>query len=229
MKYTLLAIFIFTGFTFTASASELRFDPHGKILQPDMTYLSKGLEAQSAGYTNDAMRYLIRSAEFGNPYAITAIGYIKMQQADYPEALAWFNLIELKMLDKPDDIRRLIVGLKQILNESEVKLSNEIKATLIKKYGKDATLAHRESWQKNIKVGGSKIKGHIPNRVKMYSAGRIEQKAYGEAEIFVSASFVSGHEVRQQIDSFVYEYEFNFIQGKVKLNDIQFIDDERRI
>ena len=229
MKYTLLAIFIFTGFTFTASASELRFDPHGKILQPDMTYLSKGLEAQSAGYTNDAMRYLIRSAEFGNPYAITAIGYIKMQQADYPEALAWFNLIELKMLHKPDDIRRLIVGLKQILNESEVKLSNEIKATLIKKYGKDATLAHRESWQKNIKVGGSKIKGHIPNRVKMYSAGRIEQKAYGEAEIFVSASFVSGHEVRQQIDSFVYEYEFNYIHGKVKLNDIQFIDDERRI
>jgi hypothetical protein len=211
------------------SAAELRFNEQGKMLAPDQIYLDQGIESQGRGHKNDAMRHFKKSARFGNPYAQSAIAFMHMQNEDYVSALAWFNLVDLKMIDKGELISTLISELDTHMTESSRLQLKQLYDQLVAEFGKEASLIHREDWKKSIAFGGSKIKGHVPGRVKIYSAGRIEQRGFGEAEIFVSAAFVTGESVRLQLKEFIYEYEYKFTHGKVSLGDLEMIDQETPI
>lgn len=211
------------------SAGELRFDMHGRMLAPDQTYLERGIDSQGRGHNNDAMRYLKKSARFGNPYAQSTIAFIHMKNKDYLEALAWFKLVNLKLIDKNQTIIDLIEELEIKVTKSQRQAFLKLSQQLNKEYGKQAALNHRENWRKSISFGGSKIKGHIPGRVKIYPAGRIEQRGFGEAEIFVSAAFVTGETVRLQLKEFIYDYEYKFIRGKVTMEDIEIIEEDQPI
>ena len=37
---------------------------------------------------------------------------------------------------------------------------------------------------------------------------------------------VTGHEVRRQVDNFIYEYDFEFSQGDVSLKELEIIESE---
>ena len=229
MKSKMTFMLLLVLMALAVSAKELRFDEMGRMLAPDVTYLEQGIDSQGRGHNNDAMRYFKQSARFGNPYAQSAIAFMHMQNEDYLSALAWFKLVDLKMIDKDQLILDLIDELTtHVSSDQQLKLQT-LSDELTAQYGKQAALEYRQEWKNNIAFGGSKIKGNIPGRVKIYPAGRIEQRGFGEAEIFVSSTYVTGEMVRLQLKEFIYDYELKFTQGKVSLKDVEFIDDEKQI
>lgn len=204
-------------------SSELRFDKHGQLLLPDQTYLEIGVKSEVQGYPNDALRYLKKSARFGNPYAISTVAFIHFKNKDKINALAWFNLVDLNMIDNDQLIVDVKNELTSALSESDLVAVEDLTKELRKKYGKFAAQQYRTQWQNNISLGGTKLKGNIPNRVKIYPTARIEMNG-AESEIFVSAVSVSGSQVKTQVNDFVYNYELKFIRGDVKLKDIELIN-----
>ncbi|MCX7554692.1 hypothetical protein OS175_12450 [Marinicella sp. S1101] len=207
-------------------ANEMRFNDNGKLIPPDQAYLEQAMKDETDGYPNDAMRMFIKAAELGNPYAQAAIAYKHLKKEEMVKALAWFQLVDLNMIDNGEGIEDLITSLENNLTAEEKKNATNLLAELIENYGKAAALENREKWRNNIRVGGSRIKGHIPSTVKIYSGGRITIGKSGLPEIFVSPDYVPGDFVRTQLHQFTYEYEFRFTNGRVKLNDIEVIESE---
>lgn len=229
MNIKIKCIFIWVFYLGSGVAAELRFNKHGQMLAPDQTYLERGLESQGRGHNNDAMRYLKKSARFGNPYAQSAIAFIHMQNNDYVSALAWFNLVDLKMIDKDELITSMIGELGSLMTESNRQLVHELNHQLVDRYGKEASLNHREKWKSGLKIGGTRIKGSIPSGIKIYPVGRIEQNGNGVAEIYVSSIYLTGEDARLQMNEFIYNYEIKFTRGKVKLEEVEYIDKEKLI
>lgn len=225
MSMKTVILLLLSMFVTPLFADELRFDEMGRMLNPDVTYLEQGIDSQGRGHNNDAMRYFKKSAQFGNPYAQSAIAFMHMQNKDYLSALAWFKLVDLKMIDKDQMILDLIDELTTHVPDDQQHKLQSLSEELIAHYGKQAALQYRQKWREDIAFGGSKIKGNIPGRLKIYPAGRIEQRGFGEAEIFVSSTFVSGEKLRLQLKEFIYDYEINFTRGKVSLQDVELIDD----
>jgi len=209
-------------------AAEMRFDAHGNMLQPDHTYLTQGLKDQTQGYNNDAMRNLKKSAKFGNPYAQSAIAYIQLQKHAHAKALAWFQLVDLKMIDKDQAIIELMDSLRTNMSAADLQEAKTILDQLKQEYGKSAAFAHRIDWQKNISIGGTRLKGNVPGQVKIYPSARIEKRGF-ETEIFVSPTMVSGESVRLQMEEFVYEYELKFTEGRVRMGEIELLEEDQQI
>jgi hypothetical protein len=211
-----------------AQAGEMRFDQHGNMLMPDHTYLTQGLKDLEQGYENDAMRNLLKAAEFGNPYAQATIAYVHLQQKQHIKALAWFQLIDLSMIEKEEAIVQKVEALQAHLSADDQRAADELLVALKKDYGKSATLAHRLDWQNSISFGGTRLKGKLPGRITVYPAARIEKKGL-ETEIFVSPVSVSGQQVQQQMDQFVFEYELRFTEGRVRIGELELNDQDMPI
>ncbi|WP_223788400.1 hypothetical protein [Marinicella meishanensis] len=228
MKHRTCTIPILLLFMAAAQAAEMRFDQHGNMLLPDHTYLTQGLKDHRQGYPNDAMRNLKKAAKFGNPYAQSAIAYIHLQQKEHQLALAWFQLVDLKMIDKDQAIIELMDALQKHLSAAELQAVDRLYQALKLEYGKSAALEHRIAWQNGIAIGGTKLKGKVPGRVKIYPSARIEKKGM-ETEIFVSGTVVSGESVRLQMDEFVFEYELRFTEGRVRMGELELLEEEAQI
>ena len=211
----------------SVQAAELRFTDQGKLIAPDQTYLEQAYKDESDGYYNDSMRNFIKAAEFGNPYAQAAIGYRALKDKDYPLALAWFRLIDLNMIEKSDGIEEWIDKLEAVLTPEELTQSDEQLVKLRDAYGKVAALENREKWRKNLTIGGSRVKGYIPSNAKIYSAGRVEKVGVGEFEIWVDPFYVTGDIARGEVHEFTYEYDYRFTQGRVKLNEVEIVEEEQ--
>ncbi len=210
-------------------AGELRFDKHGQMMLPDQTYLEQGAIDQQEGYLNDAMRNFKKAAKFGNPYAQSAIGFMHMKNKEFVSALAWFRLVDLKMIDKDEVLIKLMAELEAKVSAKGRLQADQLHAQLISEYGKEASMSHREQWQKSLSFGGSKIKGRVPNRLKIYPTGRFEMRHDGTPELFVSSTYVSGAVVQRKMDEFVYEYELKFTRGDVHLQDVEIIENDQQI
>jgi len=208
-------------------AEELRFTNQGDLIAPDQTYLEQAYKDESDGYHNDSMRNFIKAAEFGNPYAQAAIGYRALKDQDYPLALAWFQLIDLKMIEKSDGIVDWIDKLEAVLTPEELTQANQQLTELRDSYGKVAALENREKWRKSITIGGSRVKGYIPSNARIYSAGRVEKVGVGEFEIWVDPFYVTGDIARGEVHEFTYEYDYRFTHGRVKLNDVEIVEEEQ--
>lgn len=72
-----------------------------------------------------------------------------------------------------------------------------------------AGLLKREKWKKSHQFTGSRIKGHIPIGLRFELDNGV---------------LVTGTDIREQMDDFVYEYDHQFNSGAVKLKDIEYIE-----
>jgi hypothetical protein len=221
----IISVLIFMG---AAQASEMRFDKHGNMLLPDHTYLTQGLKDLEEGYPNDAMRHLKKSAKFGNPYAQSAIAYVHLQKQDHVTALAWFQLVDLKMVDKDEAIIDIMAALEQAMTPSQLEQVAQSHAELKLAYGKTAAMEHRMDWQNNISIGGTKLKGRVPGDVTVYPSGRIEKRGM-EFEIFVSPVAINAQQVQLQMEEFVFEYELRFTEGRVRMGEVELLETDQQI
>lgn len=215
--------------TAAISAEGIQFDSHGKIIAPDIKYLEKGIDAQAAGYEGDAMRYLKKSARFGNAYSQAVIGLMYLKNKDYISTLSWFKLIDLKMIPNNDMIEVMMAELENKLTDSEKESVNLLFTALNDKYGKHAALKHREKWQKSLSFGGSHVKGHVPSGLKIHVSGGVEQGSGGAYKLMGSGMTINSFNLKQQLYEFVYEYELKFINGEVQLKDFELLDDDQSI
>jgi hypothetical protein len=102
-------------------------------------------------------------------------------------------------------------NLSKISEPEQIKAADELKAELRETYGHYPTLLRREAWKKSLKFTGTHIKGYIPPFLTIN---------------LNSGMTVSGHEVRRQVDNFIYEYDFEFSQGDVSLKELEIIESE---
>ncbi|KAA3639089.1 MAG: hypothetical protein DWP95_11200 [Proteobacteria bacterium] len=191
----------------------LHFDDSGNIIKPDQYYLAKGIKDDKDGFKNDALKNFKKAAEFGNQYAMSLIALYHMQDKDYVAALAWFNMLDLKKIPNSDFLKAIITNLEKISEPEQIQAAGAMKADLSETYGHYPTLLRREAWKKSLKFTGTHIKGYIPPFLTIQ---------------LNSGMVVTGHNVRRQVDNFIYEYEFDFGQGNVTLEDIELIEAEEK-
>ncbi len=208
-----LPAFVFLLFVFGLSHAKygLHFDDSGNIIKPDHYYLAKGLKDDKDGFKKSALKHFKQSAEFGNQYAMSLIALYHMQDKDYVSALAWFKLLDLDQIPNSDFLSAIMSNLTKISSPEEIKAAKELKAKLKETYGHYPTLLRREAWKKSLKFTGTRIKGYIPPFLTIQ---------------LNSGMIVTGHDVRRQVDNFIYEYDFEFSQGDVSLKELEIIESE---
>jgi hypothetical protein len=189
----------------------LHFDDSGQIIKPDQYHLAKGLKDDKDGFRDSALKHFTQAAEFGNQYAMSLIALYHMQDKDYVSALAWFKLLDLKQIPNSDFLNAIMSNLIKISQPEEIKAAEKLKTQLSETYGHYPTLLRREAWKNSLKFTGTHIKGYIPPFLTIQ---------------LNSGMTVTGHEVRRQVDNFIYDYDFSFGQGHVTLDDIEIIDSE---
>ncbi len=211
-----LLLFICLAGLFSVSHAEygLHFDDSGQLIKPDQYYLAKGLKDDKDGFRQSALKHFTRAAEYGNQYAMSLIALYHMQDKDYVSALAWFKLLDMKQIPNSDFLKAIMSNLTKISQPEQLKAAEELKAQLSETYGHYPTLLRREAWKKSLKFTGTHIKGYIPPFLTIQ---------------LNSGMTVTGQEVRQQVDNFIYDYDFSFGQGNVKLDDIEIIDVEETL
>jgi len=190
----------------------LHFNDSGQIIKPDQYYLAQGLKDDKDGFKKDALKHFKKAAEFGNQYAMSLIALYHMQDKDYVSALAWFKLLDLDQIPNSDFLKAIMSNLTKISEPQQIKAAETLKSELKETYGHYPTLLRREDWKKSLQFTGTHIKGYIPPFLTI----RLN-----------SGMTVSGHNVRQQVDNFIYDYEFEFGQGNVTLDEIELIESEQ--
>ncbi len=198
----------------------LHFDQDGKLIMPDQEFLARGFNDDEKGFRKSAIKNFKRSASYGNHYAMSIIGLYHLQDEAYIKSLAWFKMVDLSALENRKRVEDVIYKLENYLTKDDLKEVEELKERLTEIYSNHQTRSNREEWLKNLKVTGTRIKGHIPG----FLTFNIMRP--GQPMDFYSTAGVTGYQVRNQIEEFVYEYDFNFSEGDVKLNDVELIDDD---
>lgn len=209
VAFTLLTLMSIS--TVGAKKFGLHFDDKGKIIKPDQEYFARGLDDEKDGFRKSALKNFKRSAEYGNHLAVSLIGLYNMQDENYIEALAWYQIVETEKFENGAMIEDMISKLELIMKPEEIKKAEELKSELNETYGAYATLAKRESWKSNLKFTGTNIKGYIPPFL------RIELN---------SGMTVTGSNLKKQVDDFIFNYEFNVPNGEVTLDEIEIIETE---
>lgn len=189
----------------------LHFDDSGNIIKPDQYYLAKGIKDDKDGFKKSAQKHFLKAAEYGNQYAMSLIALYHMQDENYVASMAWFKLLDLKQIPNSDFLKAIMSNLEKVSGPEQIKAVETLKDKLKETYGNYPTLLKREAWKNNLKFTGTRIKGHIP----LFLTIQLN-----------SGMVVTGHEVRRQVDNFIYEYQFDFGQGNVTLDDIELIDTE---
>ena len=150
--------------------------------------------------------------------------YFEFSQStsDYPDSMTYRydNVITLRTFSKAYGLagarigygfahEELIGNLEVMLTAEQLKEAQEMKAELAETYGSYPSMLRREAWKKSLKFTGTHIKGYIPPFLRIRLNSGME---------------VTGHEVRKQVDNFIYNYEFDFGQGEVTLDEIELIE-----
>jgi|SRR5690554_1540195 len=189
----------------------LHFDDSGNIIKPDQHYLIRGIKDDQDGFKKDALKNFIKAAEYGNQYAMSLIALYHMQDDNYVDSMAWFKLLDLKQFPNSDYLKDIMANLEKVSNPQQLQAAEDLKAQLSEVYGSYPTLLRREQWKKSLKFTGTHLKGYIPPFLTIQ---------------LNSGLVVTGHNVRNQVDNFIYEYQFDFSQGEVTLDDIELIETE---
>lgn len=201
---------------FTASAKKygLHFDDHGNIISPDKEFLARGLDDEKDGFRDVALKNFKLSAEYGNHLAMSLVGLYHMQDKNYVEAWAWYDLVNAEKLPNSAMLKDLKSHLVNLMSPKQLKEAKKVREKLSAKYGSYAALMRREAWKNDTRNGmtftGSHIRGHIPNMLTVK---------------LNSGMSVSGFEIRKQIDEYIYEYEYDYGKGDVNLKDVEIIED----
>ncbi|WP_223789598.1 hypothetical protein [Marinicella meishanensis] len=183
----------------------VKFDDHGKMINPDDYLVYTALEADKRGHKNDAMWRLIDAAEYGNKHAQYFIGLLHLQKDDQITGLAWLRLAG-KGISNND---HLMATLPQQLNAQQLTQVDQLLAELKQTYNFENAIAKRAEWKKSQSFGGSRIKGHIPMHWK--------------AEL-PNGKVVFANEVKRRMESFIFEYRYD--EGEVILKDLETADPE---
>ncbi len=209
MKKLMLILLVLAATSQAKLNYGLHFDDEGNIIRPDQELLAQGLDDEKAGFKKSAMKNFIKSAEFGNYHAMSLVGLYHLQDEDYIKAHAWFNLIDLAQIPNRPYIEKIITNLEIVLKPKQLDKAKKLKAKLAETYGTYPTLLRREEWKKNLKFTGTHIKGYIPASLNFrLNSGRT----------------ITAFDVREQVNDFIYEYEFDVGQGNVTLEEIEVVD-----
>ncbi|WP_099018252.1 hypothetical protein [Marinicella litoralis] len=189
----------------------------GDIVKPDFEHIRLGLEDSKKGKDESALKRFKAAARYGNYYAITLISVNYINQKDFVNALAWLKLIDLSRSEQKDLISDTMNLLAKKLSPQQSANANQIHQELVATYGHEAALAYRESWKNRLQFTGSKIRGRVPDNLT------IVLEADGSIDRTASIS-VTGHEIKAQLDQFVYEYSFDIPLGQVILEPVEMLD-----
>lgn len=206
-KITLMLSFIATATL--AKDYGLHFDDRGNIIKPDQHYLWKGMDDEKDGFRQAAFKNFKKAAEFGNFHAMSLVALYHMQDQDYLAAHAWFNLIDLSKIPNRAYIEDIVKNLELLMSPEQLKKAQNMKDSLAETYGAYPTLLRREEWKNNMKFTGTHLKGHIPNFLRIQ---------------LNSGAVVTGSDLKEQMEQFIYEYEFSLGQGEVTLDEIELIE-----
>ena len=205
------AVFLLMTLSF-ASAREfgLKFDDSGKIIKPDQEYLWRGMDDEKDGFRESAFNNFKRAAEYGNYHAMSVVGLYLMQDKDYPAAHAWFKLIDLGKIPNKEYMEEIVNNLEALMTADQLKQAQTLNAELTETYGSYPAMLKRAAWKDNFKFTGTNIKGYIPPFLRIQLNSGME---------------VTGANLKKQVDTFIYDYEFDFGVGEVTLDEIELIDE----
>lgn len=188
----------------------LKFDDAGKIIKPDQEYLWRGMDDEKDGFRESAFNNFKKAAEYGNYHAMSVVALYLMQDKDYPAAHAWFKLIDLGKIPNKEYMEEIVSNLEALMTAEQLKQAEKLNAELTATYGSYPAMLRRAAWKDNFKFTGTNIKGYIPPFLRIQLNSGME---------------VTGANLKKQVDTFIYDYEFDFGMGEVTLDEIEIIDE----
>ncbi len=206
-KITFIGLLACCSFAFADYG--LHFDDSGNIIKPDQHYLWLGVDDEKAGARESAFKNFKKAAEYGNYHAMSLVALYKMQDKDYMAAHAWFKMIDLGKIPNKAYVEEIVSNLETLMTPEQLERAEKLKSKLAESYGSYPTMVKREEWRKSLKFTGTHIKGHIPPFLRIQ---------------LNSGMVVTGRDVKEQVEKFIYEYEFDFGQGEVTLDEIELIE-----
>ena len=185
----------------------MKFDDHGKLINPDDILISYAFKHDKDGFKNLAIKYLKESASYGNQNAMYFTGLLYLQQKDWSNGYAWLKLVG------PDvfDIQRLRAKVESLMTEEEKSHAEILYSQLKNDYSSLAGLDKREAWRKKIAFTGSRIQG---------------AKSFRSVDMLTpSGAWVMETRLEGMLDNYIYEYEFN--PGKVSIGVLELIEEKK--
>ncbi|VAW45527.1 hypothetical protein MNBD_GAMMA02-1787 [hydrothermal vent metagenome] len=202
-------IILFIASSVSAKDFGLHFDDSGNIIKPDQEFMWRGMDDEKDGFRNSAFKNFKRAAEFGNYHAMSLVALYLMQDKDYQSAHAWFKLIDLGKIPNREYMEEIVGNLETMMSPQELQQADDMKAELAETYGSYPTMLRRAEWKNSLKFTGTHIKGYIPPFLRIQLNSGME---------------ITGQNLKKQIETFIYDYEFNFGVGEVTLDEIEIIE-----
>ncbi len=195
----------------------LHFNEDGRVIKPDEYYFHLAAEAEMDGLKVAARKNFQRVASYGNTYGFYYTALLYMQSNDYVKGHAWLSFIKSKQFEFYPKVTRLKAKLEKVLSTEQLQSAQQFKAKLDEVYGVQATFDRRKKWSKSFKLGGTHIRGHVPNFLS------IQTRFVGDQVNTRGSGDVSAIQLRKTIRGFVYEYDMDLRieAGEVILNDLE--------
>ncbi len=204
-------IILFIASSVSAKDFGLHFDDSGNIIKPDQEFMWRGMDDEKDGFRNSAFKNFKRAAEFGNYHAMSLVALYLMQDKDYQSAHAWFKLIDLGKIPNREYMEEIVGNLEVMMSPQELQQADDMKSELAETYGSYPTMLRRAEWKNNLKFTGTHIKGYIPPFLRIQLNSGME---------------ITGQNLKKQVETFIYDYEFNFGVGEVTLDEIELIEED---
>ena len=208
----IITSFVFLFFAALVSGKDfgLHFDDSGNIVKPDQEFLWRGIKDEKDGFRDSAFKNFKQAAEFGNYHAMSSVALYFMQDKDYKSSHAWFKLIDLSKIPNREYMEEIIKNLEALMSDEELKQAEELNSELTETYGNYAAMQRRAEWKNSLQFTGTHLKGYIPPFLRISLNSGMQ---------------VSGHNLKKQVDTFIYDYEFTFGVGEVTLDEIELIEE----
>lgn len=212
-KILITMLLLMAALTVTAKEFGLHFDDQGQIIKPDQEFLWRGLDDEKAGARDSAMRNFMLASEFGNYHAMSLVAFYHMQDKNYRQAHAWFNLIDFEKIPNKAMLEEVVGNLEKAMSKAELDEAETLRKELVETYGSYPTLSRRMDWKKNLKFTGTNIKGYIPPFLRIQLNSGMQ---------------VTGNNLIKQVDEFIFDYEFTVGTGRVTLDEVEVIEVEEQ-
>jgi len=213
-------LILILGMNAALAGESVQFNSRGQVIPPDELHLTRGLDHERDGFPDAAIKSFIKSSEFGNEHARFFVALLHMQQNNYIDALAWLYLVNAEKINREEKVQQLKAAAMNQLTDDQLLVAEELLISLEARHNPAQARLKRTLWRNGLTFTGTHLRGHVDPSVKVYANAQVVIGPDGQIE-HMTATRVSAHQLKRDLEDFVINYRYDLPQGNVELHDIE--------
>ncbi len=225
MKKIIFVVVTLLFSVFALARDSATFNANGDLIPPDLMHLTKGLDHEKKGYKKIAIKHFKKAAMYGNEHAKFFNGLLHMQDNNYVDAYAWLKVTDAEKINRVDKIDKLLQAIENSISADDLSVATDKAAKYQHIYNPLSASIHRQNWVNSFTHTGSRISGNnTTSGKKIFVNARIEERQINE--MMVAGTYVNQSTFEQSLQDFVYQYNYDLPTSTVKLNEVEYVDEE---